>query len=50
MIGLGYVGLPLLKAVVDAGFGGVGLDIDPRRTAEAASRRPVFRSVASVQS
>jgi UDP-N-acetyl-D-glucosamine dehydrogenase len=29
VIGLGYVGLPLLEAVVEAGFRGLGLDVDP---------------------
>jgi len=29
VIGLGYVGLPLVKAVVDVGFTGLGIDIDP---------------------
>ncbi len=29
VIGLGYVGLPLVKAVVEAGFTGIGIDIDP---------------------
>ena len=31
VIGLGYVGLPLIKAVADAGFRAVGLDIDPEK-------------------
>ena len=31
VIGLGYVGLPLIKAVVDAGFTGIGIDIDPEK-------------------
>ncbi len=31
VIGLGYVGLPLVKAVVDAGFTGLGIDIDPEK-------------------
>lgn len=32
VIGLGYVGLPLLDAVVDAGFGAIGLDHDAVKT------------------
>jgi UDP-N-acetyl-D-glucosamine dehydrogenase len=31
VIGLGYVGLPLLVSVVRAGFEGVGIDVDPDR-------------------
>ena len=31
VIGLGYVGLPLIKAVVEAGFTGIGIDIDPEK-------------------
>ena len=31
VIGLGYVGLPLLKAFHDAGFSVLGFDIDPRK-------------------
>ncbi|MDQ6432569.1 nucleotide sugar dehydrogenase [Mesorhizobium sp. LHD-90] len=31
VIGLGYVGLPLVKAVVEAGFTGLGIDIDPEK-------------------
>ena len=37
VIGLGYVGLPLLVELAEAGFEAVGLDVDPRRI-EAASR------------
>ncbi|MBX3566636.1 MAG: nucleotide sugar dehydrogenase [Rhizobiaceae bacterium] len=31
VIGLGYVGLPLVRAIVDAGFTGLGVDIDPEK-------------------
>ena len=31
VIGLGYVGLPLVKAIVEAGFTGLGIDIDPEK-------------------
>ena len=31
VIGLGYVGLPLIKAIVEAGFTGLGIDIDPAK-------------------
>jgi UDP-N-acetyl-D-glucosamine dehydrogenase len=31
VIGLGYVGLPLVKAIVEAGFTGIGIDIDPEK-------------------
>jgi UDP-N-acetyl-D-glucosamine dehydrogenase len=33
VVGLGYVGLPMLVAAVRAGFRGVGIDIDPSRVA-----------------
>ena len=34
VIGLGYVGLPLVKAIADAGFGAVGFDTDPGKVAQ----------------
>lgn len=33
IIGLGYVGLPLAKAILEAGFKVIGLDIDPEKIA-----------------
>ena len=33
VIGLGYVGLPLLRAVAERGFGALGFDIDPTKIA-----------------
>jgi UDP-N-acetyl-D-glucosamine dehydrogenase len=33
IIGLGYVGLPLAKAITEAGFKVIGLDIDPQKIA-----------------
>ena len=33
VVGLGYVGLPMLVAAVRAGFRGVGIDVDPSRVA-----------------
>ncbi len=37
VVGMGYVGLPLAVAFVEAGFGVVGLDIDPERVAALAA-------------
>jgi UDP-N-acetyl-D-glucosamine dehydrogenase len=37
VVGLGYVGLPLMVALDRAGFGAVGVDADPNRVASLAS-------------
>jgi len=33
VIGLGYVGLPLIRAITERGFGALGFDIDPAKIA-----------------
>jgi UDP-N-acetyl-D-glucosamine dehydrogenase len=43
IIGLGYVGLPLAKASVEAGFEVIGLDIDPEKIAALKSGRRYIR-------
>ncbi|HEX6142794.1 MAG TPA: nucleotide sugar dehydrogenase [Geminicoccaceae bacterium] len=43
VIGLGYVGLPLLRAVVGAGFDALGLDIDPAKVAALNAGRSYIR-------
>ena len=45
VIGLGYVGLPLLKAVAEAGFGALGLDIDPAKVDALNAGRSYLRTV-----
>ncbi|MCI4355107.1 MAG: NAD(P)-binding domain-containing protein, partial [Thermoplasmata archaeon] len=39
VIGLGYVGLPLLVAIANAGFPVIGIDRDEDRIASLTSRR-----------
>jgi UDP-N-acetyl-D-glucosamine dehydrogenase len=43
IIGLGYVGLPLVKALDQAGFPVIGLDIDPEKIAALKSGRSYIR-------
>jgi UDP-N-acetyl-D-glucosamine dehydrogenase len=43
VIGLGYVGLPLAKALTEAGFHVIGLDIDPEKIAALRSGRTYIR-------
>jgi UDP-N-acetyl-D-glucosamine dehydrogenase len=43
VIGLGYVGLPLAKALVEAGFKVIGLDIDPEKIALLRTGRTYIR-------
>jgi UDP-N-acetyl-D-glucosamine dehydrogenase len=45
VIGLGYVGLPLVKAVAEAGFGAVGLDIDSVKVETLNTGRSYIRHV-----
>jgi UDP-N-acetyl-D-glucosamine dehydrogenase len=45
VIGLGYVGLPLVLAVVEAGFPALGFDIDPEKVAALNAGRSYLRSV-----
>ncbi len=50
--GLGYVGLPLARAMLDAGFAVVGFDTDPRKIAgrSRARRRTGCRTWAPASS
>ena len=43
VVGLGYVGLPLVRALMDAGFRTIGLDIDERKI-EALKRGDTYLS------
>ncbi|MFB3737394.1 MAG: nucleotide sugar dehydrogenase [Candidatus Velamenicoccus archaeovorus] len=45
VVGLGYVGLPLLVSIVRAGFAGVGLDLDAERVDAVASGRSYVSDV-----
>jgi UDP-N-acetyl-D-glucosamine dehydrogenase len=45
IVGLGYVGLPLLKAVAEAGFQGVGLDIDRSKVRKLQIGRSYIRGI-----
>jgi UDP-N-acetyl-D-glucosamine dehydrogenase len=45
IIGLGYVGLPLAMACSRAGFGVVGLDVDPEKVATLRSRKSYIDAV-----
>jgi nucleotide sugar dehydrogenase len=45
VVGLGYVGLPLLVSAVRAGFTGVGLDLDPERVEAVRSGRSYLSDV-----
>lgn len=48
VIGLGYVGLPLLLAVADAGYGAVGIDVDDDKVVSLRERRSYISDVADV--
>ena len=43
IIGLGYVGLPLVKALTDAGFEVIGVDIDPEKISALRGGRTYIR-------
>ncbi len=43
VVGLGYVGVPLIQAFVKAGFGTMGFDIDQTKSRPAAGRRKLHR-------
>jgi UDP-N-acetyl-D-glucosamine dehydrogenase len=43
VIGLGYVGLPLVKAILGAGFKVVGLDVDPAKVTALEQGRTYIR-------
>jgi UDP-N-acetyl-D-glucosamine dehydrogenase len=45
VVGLGYVGLPLVVAISSGGFPVIGLDIDPRRVAAIAQGRSYVMDV-----
>jgi UDP-N-acetyl-D-glucosamine dehydrogenase len=45
VIGLGYVGLPLARAVAEAGFATIGFDIDPAKVEALNAGRSYLRSV-----
>jgi hypothetical protein len=39
VVGLGYVGLPLVRAFHEAGFATLGFDVDPKKVAALAAGR-----------
>jgi UDP-N-acetyl-D-glucosamine dehydrogenase len=45
VIGLGYVGLPLLRAFADKGFTVVGFDVDPEKVAKLARGESYIRHI-----
>ena len=45
IIGMGYVGLPLAKAFLDAGFSVIGLDVDPSKIAALQAGRTYIQYV-----
>ena len=45
VIGLGYVGLPLVRALVDSGFSVIGFDIDPDKVAALNAGRSYIRHI-----
>ena len=47
VIGLGYVGLPLVKALADGGFTVLGFDIDPAKTSMLNRGRSYIRHIDS---
>jgi len=47
VIGLGYVGLPLLQAFIKAGFATIGYDIDPTKVEHLLAGRSYIRHVPS---
>ncbi|RMG38115.1 MAG: nucleotide sugar dehydrogenase [Planctomycetota bacterium] len=47
VIGLGYVGLPLISAFVDAGFRTIGFDVDPQKVEALNAGRSYIKHVAS---
>jgi UDP-N-acetyl-D-glucosamine dehydrogenase len=49
VIGLGYVGLPLVKALLGAGYRVIGLDIDPEKVSALKAGRTYIRHVPSQQ-
>ena len=49
VIGLGYVGLPLIQAFANAGFRVLGFDVDPEKVAQLRAGRSYIRHIASEQ-
>jgi UDP-N-acetyl-D-glucosamine dehydrogenase len=49
VIGLGYVGLPLLAAAAAAGFTGIGFDVDPAKPRQILAGQSYIDAVASDQ-
>ena len=49
VIGLGYVGLPLLLTAVERGLSGVGFDISPERVAAVRDGKPMVDDVSDEQ-
>ena len=47
VVGLGYVGLPLAKALIEAGFRVFGLDVDPEKIVALRERRNYIRHLPS---
>jgi UDP-N-acetyl-D-glucosamine dehydrogenase len=47
VIGLGYVGLPLVRATVEAGFRVLGFDIDAEKVAQLNAGRSYIRHISS---
>jgi UDP-N-acetyl-D-glucosamine dehydrogenase len=47
VIGLGYVGLPLIRAFVGAGFGTMGFDVDPEKVRLLSSGRSYIEHIPS---
>ena len=47
VIGLGYVGLPLLHAFIEAGFTTIGFDVDQKKVDSLAAGESYIRHVPS---
>lgn len=47
VVGLGYVGLPLIRAFVDAGFQTIGFDVDQKKIAHLAAGRSYIEHIPS---
>src|SRR5215813_10433072 len=43
VIGLGYVGLPLISLFADRGFGTLGFDIDPEKISKLCEGQPYLQ-------
>ena len=44
IIGMGYVGLPLMLAFVERGFNVIGFDVDAAKVAQARARRGLHQA------